>query len=222
MCSHPFFFFFKSSSLQFLKQGPPADLHAVKEGRAGGHGEGISLLWLTFPLTFPGAPPSVGREPPTTVGPQPGIPRCSRPAQSWLSPGAARGGEGRVNGLLETIQTSPWKHSPPTCTVCVWIHPEPAVSSILWPWWEVGRHLGEVGMCQDGVTFTMGDHPSSGLSERSGDPGEPRAEKPYSGPGLHGPRMGQAKCGGRPHPLPQTVAWTLSRNPSPCAAPEAK
>lgn len=217
-----FFFFFKSSSLQFLKQGPPADLHAVKEGRAGGHGEGISLLWLTFPLTFPGAPPSVGREPPTTVGPQPGIPRCSRPAQSWLSPGAARGGEGRVNGLLETIQTSPWKHSPPTCTVCVWIHPEPAVSSILWPWWEVGRHLGEVGMCQDGVTFTMGDHPSSGLSERSGDPGEPRAEKPYSGPGLHGPRMGQAKCGGRPHPLPQTVAWTLSRNPSPCAAPEAK
>lgn len=54
-------------------------------------------------------------------------------------------------------------------------------------------------MCRKGSTSVMGDHPSSSLSERSDDPGEPWAENPYSVPRESlWRRMGRAECGGLP------------------------
>lgn len=158
MCSE---FFKKEMFFAIPKTGPPtptSDDHAMgRRGEmSGGSTEAMRLLWLSLPLTFPRAHPSVGSKPPTPVGAQPDIPRCSRPPKSWLDSRAVQGREGQVNGSLETTRTSSWKRSLPTCTACIWTHPEPAAYSTLRPQWEVGRCLGRVRVGQEGAHLLDG------------------------------------------------------------------
>lgn len=119
-----------------------------------------SLLWLSLPLTFPRAHPRVGSKPPTRAGPQPDIPRCSRLPKAWLGSAAVQGGEGQVNGSLETTWTSPWKRSPPPHSHCLRLDP-PRSSCVVRPPASVGvgRHLQKVRVGQEGVRL-LGGRPS--------------------------------------------------------------
>lgn len=76
-----------------------SDCHAIRR-----RGRGLEVTEVTRPdlaqpaLTFPRVHPSVGSEPPTTVEPQPDIPRCSRLPRAWLSSGAVQLGRVRSMG----------------------------------------------------------------------------------------------------------------------------
>lgn len=138
---------------------PISDGHDIRRrGKGQEVKQGLrSLLWLSLPLTFPRAHLRVGSKPPTRVGPRPDIPRCSRLPKAWLGSAALQGGEGQVNGSLETTWIFPWKRSPPPHLHCLHLDP-PRSSCVLHPPASVGvgRHLGKVRVGQEGVHLLGG------------------------------------------------------------------
>lgn len=140
-----------------------SDCHAIRRRRRGLEVTEVTRPDLAQPaLTFPRVHPRVGSKPPTTVEPQPDIPRCSRLPRAWLGSGAVQCGEGRGGSMGHQKQLGHRLGNALPHSHCLYSDP-PRTSCVLnlRPQWEVGRPLGKVRWVGKRSTSLMGDHQPS-------------------------------------------------------------